>query len=135
MSNLNFIALPKIQSSKRVLAGQINVFVSNPRKETAIEVVNLSKTYANKVEAVKNLSFEVERGEIFGLIGPDGAGKTSTFQILGGVMSATSGDGFLFDEPPSEARRFTGYLTQSFSLYQDFKRDGKHSLYRKTAKT
>ena len=58
-------------------------------------------------------------GEIFGLIGPDGAGKTSTFQILGGVMEATSGTAEVFGTPAREARSHTGYLTQSFSLYPD----------------
>jgi ABC-2 type transport system ATP-binding protein len=58
-------------------------------------------------------------GEIFGLIGPDGAGKTSTFQILGGVMQATSGAAEIFGKPARQARSHTGYLTQSYSLYPD----------------
>jgi len=59
------------------------------------------------------------RGEIFGLIGPDGAGKTSTFQILAGVMEGTSGSVEVFGRPAREARSQTGYLTQTFSLYPD----------------
>ena len=58
-------------------------------------------------------------GEIFGLIGPDGAGKTSTFQILAGVMEATSGVAEVFGRPARDARAETGYLTQTFSLYPD----------------
>ena len=58
-------------------------------------------------------------GEIFGLIGPDGAGKTTTFQILAGVMEATSGTAEVFGVPAREARSHTGYLTQAFSLYPD----------------
>src|SRR5262249_52641549 len=58
-------------------------------------------------------------GEIFGLIGPDGAGKTTTFQILGGVMEATSGEAEVFGRPAREMRSQTGYLTQAFSLYPD----------------
>jgi ABC-2 type transport system ATP-binding protein len=61
----------------------------------------------------------VSAGEIFGLIGPDGAGKTSTFQILGGVMEATSGTREVFGRPARDARAFVGYLTQAFSLYPD----------------
>jgi ABC-2 type transport system ATP-binding protein len=61
----------------------------------------------------------VARGEIFGLIGPDGAGKTTTFQILGGVMEATSGSAEVFGRTARSARAQTGYLTQSFSLYPD----------------
>ena len=56
----------------------------------AVCISNLWKKYGD-LEAVRGVSLEVEPGEIFGLIGPDGAGKTSTFQILGGVMAGTSG--------------------------------------------
>ncbi len=62
---------------------------------------------------------EVAPGEIFGLIGPDGAGKTTTFQILAGVMEATSGVAEVFSRPARETRSQTGYLTQTFSLYPD----------------
>ena len=59
--------------------------------DIAISVVGLRKSYGS-VEAVRGVDLEVRPGEIFGLIGPDGAGKTSIFQILGGVMPATSGE-------------------------------------------
>jgi ABC-2 type transport system ATP-binding protein len=68
---------------------------------------------------VQGIDLEVQAGEIFGLIGPDGAGKTSTFQILGGVMEATSGVAELLGRPAREARASVGYLTQAFSLYLD----------------
>ncbi len=71
------------------------------------------------VEAVRGVDLDVQMGEIFGLIGPDGAGKTSTFQILGGVMEATSGTAELLGQPARDARAFVGYLTQAFSLYVD----------------
>jgi ABC-2 type transport system ATP-binding protein len=85
---------------------------------SAIHVQGLRKRYG-KTEAVRGIDLDVNRGEIFGLIGPDGAGKTSTFQILGGVMEATSGVAEIFAEPAREARAQTGYLTQAFSLYPD----------------
>jgi ABC-2 type transport system ATP-binding protein len=85
---------------------------------SAIAVNALTKRYGT-VEAVRGISFEVHPGEIFGLIGPDGAGKTSTFQILAGVMEATAGSASVFGIPAREARSETGYLTQSFSLYPD----------------
>jgi ABC-2 type transport system ATP-binding protein len=85
---------------------------------SAIHVQGLWKRYG-KTEAVRGIDLDVKRGEIFGLIGPDGAGKTSTFQILGGVMEATSGVAEIFDEPARAARAQTGYLTQAFSLYPD----------------
>jgi ABC-2 type transport system ATP-binding protein len=84
----------------------------------AIEVRALRKRYG-ALEAVRGISFEVQRGEIFGLIGADGAGKTTTFQILAGVMEATAGSAMIFGKAAREARARTGYLSQTFSLYPD----------------
>jgi len=85
---------------------------------TAIRVIDLHKRYG-AVEAVRSVTFDVDDGEIFGLIGPDGAGKTTTFQVLAGVMEATSGTALVFDRAAREMRSQTGYLTQAFSLYPD----------------
>jgi ABC-2 type transport system ATP-binding protein len=85
---------------------------------STISVTGLWKRYG-PTDAVRGIDLEVSRGEIFGLIGPDGAGKTSTFQVLAGVMEATSGDIEVFGRPAREARSHTGYLTQAFSLYPD----------------
>ncbi|HEY3453225.1 MAG TPA: ATP-binding cassette domain-containing protein [Bryobacteraceae bacterium] len=87
-------------------------------KPAAIRVERLKKNYG-EVEAVREIDLEVRQGEIFGLIGPDGAGKTTTFQILAGVMQATSGDVRVFGKPARESRSIAGYLTQTFSLYPD----------------
>ncbi|HLJ61525.1 MAG TPA: ATP-binding cassette domain-containing protein [bacterium] len=87
-------------------------------RTAVIHVADLWKRYG-AVEAVRGVGFEVRQGEIFGLIGPDGAGKTSTFQILAGVMEATSGSAEVFGRPARAARAETGYLTQTFSLYPD----------------
>jgi ABC-2 type transport system ATP-binding protein len=84
----------------------------------AIRVQGLTKRYG-AVEAVRGIDLEVREGEIFGLIGPDGAGKTSTFQILGGVMEASGGAAELLGRPARAAREQVGYLTQAFSLYTD----------------
>ncbi|BAZ11914.1 ABC transporter-related protein [Calothrix sp. NIES-4071] len=89
---------------------------------TAIEVRALYKQYGNLV-AVRGINFTVNKGELFGLIGPDGAGKTTTFHILGGVMEATEGDAWVFGQPARSARLQTGYLTQQFSLYLDLSID------------
>jgi ABC-2 type transport system ATP-binding protein len=86
--------------------------------QSAIKVKDLWKRYG-AVEAVRGVSLDVNEGEIFGLIGPDGAGKTTTFQILAGVMEATSGAAEVFGQPAREMRSQTGYLTQVFSLYPD----------------
>src|SRR5467141_3572511 len=89
-----------------------------PYSGAAIQVKNLWTKYGDS-EAVRGISFDVNKGEIFGLIGPDGAGKTSTFQILAGVMEASSGIARVFSRPAREMRSQTGYLTQTFSLYPD----------------
>ena len=87
-------------------------------RDLAISTRALTKRYGT-LEAVRGIDLDVRTGEIFGLIGPDGAGKTSTFQILGGVMEATSGSATLLGQPARLARERVGYLTQAFSLYPD----------------
>ena len=89
-----------------------------PADTNALHIRELWKRYG-QVEAVRGISFEVQTGEIFGLIGPDGAGKTSTFQILAGVMEASGGAAEIFGRPARRARSHTGYLTQAFSMYRD----------------
>src|SRR5262245_13626503 len=87
-------------------------------RDIAIVIRGLRKSYGKR-EAVAGVDLTIDRGEIFGLIGPDGAGKTSVFQILGGVMPATSGEAMVFGKGARDARSSVGYLTQAFSLYQD----------------
>src|ERR1044072_7592612 len=84
----------------------------------AILVGDLHKSYG-PTQAVRGISFTVNKGEIFGMIGPDGAGKTTTFQILAGVMEATRGVAEIFAHPARAMRSQTGWLTQTFSLYPD----------------
>ncbi|MBD2439229.1 ATP-binding cassette domain-containing protein [Nostoc sp. FACHB-110] len=95
---------------------------SSTSPTTAIKVHGLHKHYGN-LAAVRGIDFTVHKGEMFGLIGPDGAGKTSTFHILGGVMEATAGEVEIFGHPARDARLMTGYLTQQFSLYLDLSID------------
>lgn len=89
---------------------------------TAIEVNNISKYYG-KVQALKDVSFSVNKGEIFGLIGPDGAGKTSMFRILCSLLLPETGtatvDGFDVVSQMEEVRKRVGYMPGKFSLYQD----------------
>src|SRR5262245_24705275 len=86
--------------------------------DSAIRVRNLRKVYG-ELEAVRGIDLDIRRGEIFGLIGPDGAGKTSVFQVLGGVMPPTSGEAIMLSHSARDARSYVGYLTQVFSLYHD----------------
>jgi len=94
----------------------------NNYQTEAIKVSNLHKHYG-KLAAVKGINFTVYKGEMFGLIGPDGAGKTTSFHILGGVMEATAGEVLVYGQPARDARLITGYLTQQFSLYLDLSID------------
>ncbi|NHA03363.1 ABC transporter ATP-binding protein [Mucilaginibacter sp. HC2] len=91
-----------------------------------IIVENIVKTYPAKnavVNALKGVSFDVDQGEIFGLIGPDGAGKTSLFRILTTLLLADSGsaavDGFDVIKDFKQIRSRVGYMPGKFSLYQD----------------
>ena len=90
----------------------------------AVTVKNIVKTYEKgKVLALDALSFEVERGELFGLIGPDGAGKTSLFRILTTLLLPDSGtatvDGLDIVKNYKAIRQRVGYMPGRFSLYQD----------------
>ena len=92
----------------------------------SIIVQNLTKTYGKKTEkvlAVDDVSFDVNPGEIFGLIGPDGAGKTSIFRMLTTVLLPDSGsasiEGFNMVKDYKEIRKILGYMPGRFSLYQD----------------
>lgn len=91
-------------------------------RNLVIQVEELSKRYG-KLVAVRGINFSISQGEIFGLIGPDGAGKTTTFHILAGVMEATSGKVQVLGQLPRNARLGIGYLTQQFSLYLDLSID------------
>ena len=88
----------------------------------AIEVNHVSKSYG-KVKALDDVSFTVGKGEVFGIIGPDGAGKTSLFRILCTLLVPESGtatvDGFETVRQMADIRRRVGYMPGKFSLYQD----------------
>ncbi len=87
-----------------------------------IEVKGLTKSYGS-IEAVRDLTFQIEKGEIVGFLGPNGAGKTTTMRVLTGFIPATSGTaiiaGFDVHKQPIEVRRLTGYLPESVPLYQE----------------
>ena len=93
---------------------------------TAVAVNNIVKKYGKKkavVTALKGVSFEVEKGELFGIIGPDGAGKTSLFRILTTLLLPEEGsaavDGFDVVREYKSIRKRVGYMPGRFSLYQD----------------
>jgi ABC-2 type transport system ATP-binding protein len=89
----------------------------------AKELVKKYKTKKDRVDAVKSVSFEVGKGELFGIIGPDGAGKTSLFRMLTTLLIPDEGsasvDGFDVVKDFKEIRKRVGYMPGRFSLYQD----------------
>src|SRR5262245_35739719 len=92
----------------------------------AITLDRVTKRYGTTV-AVNELSLSIARGEMFGLIGPDGAGKTTTIRVMCGLLAADAGRVRVLDlDPVAEHRRLTdsvGYLSQRFSLYGDLSID------------
>lgn len=96
-----------------------------PSGDGGVIVKNIIKTYGKKKEvtALNDISFQVQQGELFGIIGPDGAGKTSLFRILTTLLLADSGtatvDGFDVVKDYKEIRIRVGYMPGKFSLYPD----------------
>ncbi|HID87084.1 MAG TPA: ATP-binding cassette domain-containing protein, partial [Anaerolineae bacterium] len=90
--------------------------------EFVIQTDNLTRTFKNTV-AVDGLNLTVRRGEIFGLVGPDGAGKTTTIRLLSAIMNPTSGwarvAGFDTVKQAEEIKKRIGYMAQRFNLYGD----------------
>ena len=90
--------------------------------ELAIDARDLRKEFRELV-AVDNVSMEVPRGEVFGLVGPDGAGKSTLIRMLATVLGPTSGDALIFGNSvvsnPHEVKPRIGYMSQQFSLYGD----------------
>jgi ABC-2 type transport system ATP-binding protein len=88
----------------------------------AIELRGLTRRFGD-LTAVDGLSFEVPAGGLFGLVGPDGAGKTTTLRMLAGVLRPTSGDALLsgvsIARDPEGAKHHIAYMSQRFGLYQD----------------
>ncbi len=87
-----------------------------------INITNVSKSY-NEVVALKNINLTIDNGELFGLIGPDGAGKTTLFRILTSLVLPTDGEVHIGEldvvKDYKKVRRNTGYMPGRFSLYSD----------------
>jgi ABC-2 type transport system ATP-binding protein len=91
-------------------------------EEIVVEAESLAKSYGD-LKALDQVSFKVRTGEIFGFIGADGAGKTTAFKIIAGVLRHGGGDIRVLGKTPREAGPRVGYLTQPFSLYMDLSID------------
>ncbi len=88
----------------------------------AIKAVDLTKQF-NGTIAVDNLNLQVEQGEIFGLVGPDGAGKTTTMRLLTGILEPTGGQAWVWDKnivsESEDLKENISYVSQRFGLYED----------------
>ena len=96
----------------------------NKMDQPVIHTENLTKRFGN-FTAVDNISFSVGKGEVFGFLGANGAGKTTAMRMLCGLSHPTSGKGFVagFDirKQQEEVKKNIGYMSQKFSLYEDLK--------------
>ncbi len=90
--------------------------------QTAVALKSLTRHFRD-VRAVEDLSFDVSRGELFGIVGPDGAGKTTTLRMLAGVLRPSTGDalvrGVSAARDPEGVKRHIAYMSQRFGLYTD----------------
>lgn len=93
-----------------------------PMEQNAVEIRHLTKMFGD-FTAVDNISFSVRRGEIFGFLGANGAGKTTAMRILCGLSRPTSGGGTVagydINTEQEKIKRHIGYMSQKFSLYPD----------------
>jgi ABC-2 type transport system ATP-binding protein len=104
--------------------------------DNVIEIRNLSKIYRDfwgrkKVQAVKSLSMDVKKGEVFGLLGPNGSGKTTTMKMLLGLLFPTSGEMTILGKPASDVSKNEriGYLPEESYLYRFLNADETLDFY------
>ena len=109
-----------LAGTPRARVARLPTSPSSQRRDVMVEVRDLFRRFGDFV-AVDHLNFNVARGEVYGLLGPKGAGKSTTFRMLCGLLPATSGTlliaGKDLRRTPAAARRNIGYLAQRFSLY------------------
>ncbi len=90
--------------------------------ETVIKVENLSRHFGD-IKAIQNLNLQIEKGNIYGFLGPNGCGKTTAIRLLTGLLKPTAGTvkvlGYNLPEDAEKLRMRIGYMTQKFSLYDD----------------
>ena len=117
-----FIALLPEEKRRGHHAVTVPPRVARTGDVTAIEAHGLTKKFGS-FTAVDHVSFRIERGEIFGFLGSNGCGKTTTMKMMAGLLPATEGDARLFgrevDANDIETRRRVGFMSQAFSLYTE----------------
>ncbi|WP_096154380.1 MULTISPECIES: ABC transporter ATP-binding protein [Bacillus] len=97
-----------------------------------INIVNLTKTYGN-IKALDSLNLSIEKGSVFGYVGHNGAGKSTTFSILATLLAPTSGtatiNGYDVTKQPHEVRRHIGYMPDFFGVYDQLRADEYLDFY------
>jgi ABC-2 type transport system ATP-binding protein len=95
---------------------------ASSKSELAIDVRGLSKEFRS-VRAVDDVSLQIEKGQVFGIVGPDGAGKSTLIRMMGTVLAPSSGDAYIFGKSvvtqARDVKPRIGYMSQTFSLYGD----------------
>src|SRR5579864_5458155 len=120
--NLDDAFIAMMPEAKRALHKKVVIRprVASPDETPAIEAEGLTRKFGDFV-AVDHVSFKIARGEIFGFLGSNGCGKSTTMKMLTGLLPVTEGQIALFGEPVSEnameTRKRVGYMSQAFSLY------------------
>ncbi|APE00473.1 multidrug ABC transporter ATP-binding protein [Alteromonas mediterranea] len=117
-----FIALLPNEIKQKRQSIKVPPFEGTVRTDTAIEAKNLTMRFGDFI-AVDNVSFTIGKGEIFGFLGSNGCGKSTTMKMLTGLLPPTSGDAWLLGSPleanDMKTRYRVGYMSQSFSLYTE----------------
>jgi len=102
--------------------------------DVAVAVSGLTKRFGDHA-AVDDISFEVRRGEVFGFVGPNGCGKTTTIRMLCGILEPTAGTGYVLGRDcwrqAAEVKLLIGYMSQRFALYDELTVDENLSFYGK----
>jgi len=115
-----FIARLKDKAGEKQAQEELSISVKGSRDDVVIHVENLTRKFGSFI-AVNKINFSVKRGEIFGLLGANGAGKSTAFRMLCGLLPVSSGKvsvaGLDFRVAAANARRRIGYMAQKFSLY------------------
>ena len=117
-----FIALLPEEKRREHRRVEIPPLVPGGEDDIAIEAKNLTMRFGDFV-AVNKVSFRIQRGEIFGFLGSNGCGKSTTMKMLTGLLPASEGEAILFGQPVDadnmETRKRVGYMSQAFSLYSE----------------
>lgn len=116
---INLLPKEKSKGHKKLVVPDRTSSADGP---PAIKAVGLTRRFGDFV-AVDNVSFEIERGEIFGFLGSNGCGKTTTMKMLTGLLPASEGEAMLFGQQVNtddlEVRKRVGFMSQGFSLYSE----------------